>query len=373
MYQWIPVWRQALTPDGLTFFKYKNKTIFFSVKCPLDAKKVRLRFANYYGPEDYELGSCSLKAGERIYTITSEGNGKICIPKNRIVVTDEKECRIRKGESLEVRLYSTTGKMNENATETNIFWSKKGNWTKEENVSSSIFRSIVYGTAKRPVPALEAIEVYTECKPQVIVAFGDSITQQATWVNPLRERLYEKYGDKVILLNSGIGGNRILHDGTEGQAARFGESAEKRFDRDVLSIAGITTVIIAVGTNDIAQPKSKDCQDFVTVEEIIAGYKRLIGRAKKAGIRVVGATILPAKGCTYYGGPYKDSMRQEVNKWIRTEAPYDCVLDYDKAICDEKDPLMIKKGCSLHDRIHPNKRGGEILARSVDMKLLFKD
>ena len=109
------------------------------------------------------------------------------------------------------------------------------------------------------------------------------------------------------------------------------------------------------------------------IEEIIAGYKRLIGRAKKAGIRVVGATILPAKGCTYYGGPYKDSMRQEVNKWIRTEAPYDCVLDYDKAICDEKDPLMIKKGCSLHDRIHPNKRGGEILARSVDMKLLFKD
>ena len=45
-------------------------------------------------------------------------------------------------------------------------------------------------------------------------------------------------------MNQGIGGNRILHD-------TRGESALRRFDRDVLAQTGVTHVIVLLGINDI--------------------------------------------------------------------------------------------------------------------------
>lgn len=371
MGQWIPIWRQALSPNGLTFFKYSNKTIFFKVTSPIAGTKIRLRLANYYGLEKYRMPSAAVAVNGRVIRLTSAGESCIFINKKETVTTDAAGCTVSPGDPIEIRLYSKTRRMNENAIEPTVFWSKRGDWSQEKEVPCSVFRKKVYEVGKRPLPALESIEVYTKDDPGVIVAFGDSITQQGTWVNPLKQRLFDLYRSDVVLLNSGIGGNRLLHAGWEGQSAIYGEAAEKRFDRDVLLIPGIKSVIIALGTNDIGLTR-KGKTDYVTTEQILDSYVRLIGRAKKFGLRVIGTTLLPRKGSPDYKEPYKEQMRQEINCWIREKSPYDYVIDFDKAIQDKKDPLRIREGCCLKDKLHPNKRGGKILADAVEIGELLR-
>ena len=48
----------------------------------------------------------------------------------------------------------------------------------------------------------------------------------------------------MAVMNQGLGGNRILHD-------IRGDSGLRRFDRDVLAQAGVTHVILLLGTNDL--------------------------------------------------------------------------------------------------------------------------
>ena len=57
--------------------------------------------------------------------------------------------------------------------------------------------------------------------------------------NPSRPRL--------AVINQGIGCGRLLHD-------FCGPSGAARFDRDVLSVAGVTGVIVHLGLNDITIP-----------------------------------------------------------------------------------------------------------------------
>jgi lysophospholipase L1-like esterase len=65
------------------------------------------------------------------------------------------------------------------------------------------------------------------------------------WPDQLARRLIARTGGRQRgVMNQGLGGNRILHDGR-------GDSGLRRFDRDVLSQPGVTHVIILLGINDI--------------------------------------------------------------------------------------------------------------------------
>ena len=96
------------------------------------------------------------------------------------------------------------------------------------------------------------------------------------------------------MVNQGIGGNLVVND-----SAWYGEKSTNRFRRDVLEQAGVRTVIILEGVNDIGfsesdTPTYKPAAD-VSVAELIAGYRQLIRDAHSRGVRVIGAT-LPAAG-----------------------------------------------------------------------------
>jgi len=85
----------------------------------------------------------------------------------------------------------------------------------------------------------------------------------------------------VAVLDQEISGNRVLHD-------VVGQNALARFDRDVLAWPGLNHVIILEGINDIgfsSLPASfpRDGVDAspVTADQIIAGYRQLIARARR--------------------------------------------------------------------------------------------
>ncbi len=215
------------------------------------------------------------------------------------------------------------------------------------------------------------------------MAFGDSITDGARstadtnhrWPDILASRLLaSKSGPQFSVVNMGIGGNRILNDGSVAKAPRSGISALARFDSDVLAQSGVKYLIVLEGINDIGHigPNSLP-QENVTADDIIAGLKQMIARAHEVGIKVIGATLTPFEGEAQssrgYYAPEKEKIRAAVNDFIRNGHAYDGVVDFDKAIRDPKKPNVMLKTYDSGDSLHPNDAGYQAMGQAIDLTL----
>jgi len=144
-----------------------------------------------------------------------------------------------------------------------------------------------------------------------------------------------------------------------------GLNALARFDADVLDQAGVTHVVIMDGINDIGNARLNATP---TAEDIIAGHKQLIARARTRGLTVIGATLTPFWGAAYYTD-VGETKRQAVNEWIRTSGAYDAVVDFDKATRDPRDPRKLRADFDSCDHLHPNDAGYQAMAAAVDLAL----
>ncbi len=105
---------------------------------------------------------------------------------------------------------------------------------------------------------LDGLDVQAKSGMADVVTLGDSITdgrgsitnENTRWPDALARNLAaDKRTANVGVLNHGIGGNNILHDG-------LGPSALSRFDRDVLAQSGVRWVLVFEGVNDIGGSRS---------------------------------------------------------------------------------------------------------------------
>jgi lysophospholipase L1-like esterase len=180
----------------------------------------------------------------------------------------------------------------------------------------------------------------------------------------------------MAVVNEGIGGNRILHDGA-------GVNALARFDRDVLSQPGIANIIVLEGINDIGWPHMKPrpsrdgapprempfARELVSADDIIGGLRQIIERAHQHGIRVFGATLTPYEGADYYSAD-GEQTRQAVNEWIRKGGEFDGVFDFDAAVRDPKRQTQFREGYHSGDFLHPSAAGYKAMVDSIDLSVL---
>ena len=75
------------------------------------------------------------------------------------------------------------------------------------------------------------------------------------------------------MVNEGIGGNTVINPIATGPAA------VDRLDRDVLGLAGLSSVVSLEGINDLGANHPDP--------DIIAGYQNVVSRLHNAGIKVV--------------------------------------------------------------------------------------
>jgi len=108
----------------------------------------------------------------------------------------------------------------------------------------------------------------------------------------------------------------------------------------------------------------------------IAGYKKIIARAHKKGIRILRATMTPFKNSQEYAPgywtPQKERIREIVNAWIRGRGHFDGVFDFARAVADPHDPQIINPIYDGGDHLHPNDAGYLAMANTINLKLLLK-
>jgi len=156
-----------------------------------------------------------------------------------------------------------------------------------------------------------------------------------------------------------------------GGTSTNGPSAGDRLDRDVFGVAGLRYVVWLEGINDLGA-----C--LVSGDDVIQGFKDVVGRLHAKKIKVIGATLPSSFGSPIgsYGFPKVDTERKKVNDFIRTGALFDAVADMDAATLDPatgamKAPMQPNQTTGgPGELLHPNRVGYQAMAETIDLKLL---
>ena len=220
---------------------------------------------------------------------------------------------------------------------------------------------------------LTDLEVKVSERVAAIVILGDSVsdgvgsTQDGNkrWPDALADRLQGRAAFAVV--NEGIAGNRILHDGV---SLFIGSSALSRMDRDVFAKPGVRWLVLVEGTNDITASSTLTvASEQVTSAQVIDGMRRIVARAHAKGVKVLAGTLPPFAGAEWpFHSAAGEVKRQAVNAWIRNGHAFDAVVDFDKTLRDPAHPDHLLQAFDSGDHIHPNDAGHKALADAINLK-----
>jgi lysophospholipase L1-like esterase len=390
---WTGTWSTAVTgpataPVPATVFE--DQTLRQIVHTSIAGGSLRVRLSNEYGTEGLVIGEARVarrSTGAQIIAgtdrrLTFGGQASVTVPPGAPALSDPVALPVPALSDLVVSVYlphrTPAATVHGSAFQTNYV--AAGNRTRSPDLPGATTTTSWY--------FLSGVSVAAPARTAAVVAFGDSITDGAVttvdadhrWPDLLARRLQDRPGLRHLgVLNKGIGGNRLLHDGNTlpvdpfaGIGPLFGDSALSRFDRDVLAQPGARYVIVLLGINDIGQPSSiAPASEAVTVDELIFGYRQLIARAHERGLRIFGATMTPFQG-TVIPGYYtaaNEAKRLAVNRWIRTGGEYDGVVDFDRAVRDPAQALRMLPAYDSGDHLHPNDAGMQAMADAIPLRL----
>ena len=345
------------------------------VRTTIGGRRIRVQLSNAYGTAALMVGSAHVAVRSQDSSIVAgtdrslQFNGKpsVMIPPGANILSDPVDLTVAKLSDVAISVFvpSETGQLTSHSTGLHTSYIAPGDQTAQPSLPADSQTSNSWYF-------ISSIEVMAPANASAIVAFGDSITDGATstvnanksWPSQLAERLAANSATaNIAMLNEGISGNRILRDGTA-------TNALARFDRDVLGLPGVQWLMLLEGINDIGQGTRGGIApaDSVTADDIIGGMKQMIERAHAHGIKVIGCTLTPYLGASY-ATDTGQTIREAVNKFIRTPGNFDAVVDFDKATQDPANPKQFLAAYNNTDHLHPNDAGYKAMADAVDLKI----
>jgi len=371
---WSSIWHQAITNsfmDGKAFGR--NKTAVFTITAPSDGEGLRLRFSNRLGWQPYVFPSVKISVSGRISRITMNGLENIVIPPEGISLSDPCVSVIRRGDTIQIRMFYTTDVLDSNMIEEDanlLKGDQTGTFTDEPLVKPGMAKLL---GAYNAIPSLETVEILSEKPLKTIVAFGDSITALSQWTKPLAARLAENYPGEYALLNSGITGNCLLYEPGGLFGPVFGDKGVMRFRRDVLDL-NPDIVIFGLGVNDVSYLTDKT-RHIISRKAFIEAVTEMVNELHQRDIRVVMQTITPRLGVARTMGKYTremEDLRLELNEWIRSADIFDYLFDAEAVVREQReDGYYYSEGLHQGDHLHPNAKGGRKLADAFDLEKLI--
>jgi len=371
---WVATWGAspvAPLPANTTNPGFSNQTVRSVIHTSVGGTAVRIRLSNAFGTDSVVIGAAHVAmhdsgvvsvAGSD-HTLAFSGSASVTIPPGALAVSDPVEFTVPALADLVVSVYlpGPTGQATWHpAAHATTYVSRAGDFTAnpqmpvDRTVTSWFYLTDVEVAAPKHVPA--------------IVTLGDSFTDgpnsttdaNRRWPNFLASRLVEQHMNLAVV-DQGIGGNRILHDVA-------GPNALARFDRDVLAQTGVSYVTVLLGINDIGRSSAGQSPQPVSADDIIAGHRQMIARAHELGLKIIGCTLTPFEGASYFTAE-GESKRAAVNAFIRSGGAYDGVIDFDAAVRDPNHPARFKTDFDSGDHLHPNDAGYEAMADAIDLSL----
>ncbi len=383
--QWVTAW--STSQRGLGDTRLTNATVRLMARVTAAGKSVRFRLDNTFGTTPLVIGAVSVGETMRgprlapgsIKPIYFDGSTKVTIPPGGSVQSDPVEMSVVAQQDLAITLYVPGADVRPSQhggalVTSHLTANGAGDRTADESADA-------FKETTTSMFWLKAVDVLSTSSTGTIVAFGDSITDGSCstndghdrWQDALAVRLHlaAEGGAHKAVINEGIGGNTVSADfqsSGPGSPPPTSPAGIERLDRDVLSHSGVTHVVLFMGTNDIRRK--------APAAQVTAGMAELIERVHARGLKIIGVTIIPrhdrppSANNTGWSAT-ETAIRNEVNAWIRTEAPFDGVLDFDKVVQDPNHSDLIASAFNC-DGVHPNPRGYYEMATSVSLQM-FQD
>jgi len=363
--------------DELPAAQWRGGTLRQVVHASLGGTQVRVRVSNIFGTQPLVLDAASvaLSAGPGRADVDSgslralrfDGRAGVTIPAGAEYVSDPVEFALPAGADLAVsmRFNSEPARQTSHPGARASSFIAQGDrvlearWSKTDRVEHWF--------------QLAGVEVLAAPWAHAVAAIGDSITDghgattdgNDRWTDVLAARLRANAMSDVGVVNTGIGGGRLLRDG-------LGPNLVSRFERDVLARAGVSHAIVMIGVNDLGvQHKNKEdspAARAALLADLQQAHRQLVQAAHARGVCVIGATITPYTGSGYYQpGADNEQDRQAYNKWIRESGVFDGVADFDAALRDPARPNLILKTYDSGDGLHPSPAGFRAMADAVPL------
>ena len=378
--KWVACWGNATSITDRTTSSYaKDITLRYPIKMCFDADKLRIRFSNLTGTEPVTLRAVVARGSgeDRIDPSTLkelylDSKKDITISAGDEVVTDPVDMDIRRGDVLSVGIYL------ESYTQMNAGVLITGPLSRGQYAYGSFLDK-----AELPIDKtrktnwfyfLNTIDVFTEADNKAVVCYGDSITAQA-WPDFLIQRCFEEGFDKTAIIRRAVSGTRILRQYDCITYAAYGLKGSTRFPIE-MNTAGVSSVIIQHGINDIIHPVGSDVnpfrpwEDMPSTEDLINGVKDIyVSYARENGIKIYSGTLLPIKGWRTYAD-FREKIRNEFNDYLRTSSDFNGCVDFDAAVRDPDDFSRFKDGYDSGDHLHPSMACYVKMANTVSKEIL---
>jgi lysophospholipase L1-like esterase len=359
---WVGTWAASPQGDGTTF---ADKTLRQIVRTSIGGSSVRIRLSNVFGNQPLSVdnvhiaeranGSSIAPASD--HALKFGGQTSLSIPAGQVAVSDAVAFDVKPLSDLAIsfHLASTAGSATAHGTGLQDNYVASGNVAGDQNLTGTQTKGSYYFLTNVDVQSTEAWGA--------VVALGASITDGVAsggnnnrrWPNDLAKRLSDAKLP-VGVLNQGISGNRLLADGN-------GDSALKRFDRDVLSQTGVRWVVFSDDPiNDLGNGNPP------SGAQLIDGLKQLVAKAHAAKIEFWCSTLTPFQGA---GGwkPEAEIARAQIIAFIKSaDSGCDQIVDQDTATHDPAKPTWYLPDYDAGDHLHPNEKGLQAIADAVDLK-----
>lgn len=341
------------------------------IRVSLGGKIVRLKFTNLFSKSTITLKSVGIavsKGGSLIDKKTSKllkfnGKKEVVLAPNSELYSDEVQFSLVPGSRLAITICygEVPADLSGHPASRTTSYLLAGNKSTVADFSNAVPADRWYTINRLEVLAAKTAGAIAVLGNSIADGRGSGISKQNRWPDVFSDRLLKNPATSQRgVLNLGIGGNCVLLGG-------LGQTALKRFDRDILSQSNVKWLIVSIGINDIGGCRSAEAATKVA-EDLIAAYIQIIAKARAQGMKVYGAPILPF-GKSFYDADYRQSAWVTVNNWIRTSRQFDAVIDFEPAMHNPEIPNSLLPNVHDGDLLHPNQLGYQLMGEAIDLKL----
>jgi len=356
-------------------------TIRDLVTVTVGGSAIRIRFTNIYGNAPLKVGEATVglsAGGSKVIEgtmrfLTFNGMPSVNVPQGQSLYSDPLAMPVQGGETLAITFYVDAPDLVSQHT-----WSPSTVSYFTPNFGGNItnsYESTGFTLNGNEMRWIDAIDVSPTTNNGAIVVIGDSISDgfhsAVSWTQVLQSRIDSlQLSERRPVINEAITANALLPSTPTFRTDEFdggGEPGLNRFARDALTQSGVSEVVLFLGTNDLWFGAS--------AHSVIQGYKAAIAMAHAAGVRIIGATLIPRKSSVKEKWTLKDQVNIErVDHWIRTSNAFDGVIDFASVVSDRFNGQCLSTSMfppyDSGDHLHPNPAGQTAMGNAIDPSVL---